>query len=151
MIVKNACTTLCTVYTKMVFTGRNNDVGYLMRIFASQELQSKYYHLHMWGEVECKPLLAKMSTALAQSGKKISMTRVYFSNWWGSSPVIGGIRVGLIFSFLCCVVFFVFRLSLSCVLCCPLWPVSLDCQPLIAPSVFSKWLFTFYVCVVMWI
>jgi hypothetical protein len=116
LIVKNACTTLCTVYTKMVFTGRNNDVGYLMRIFASQELQSKYYHLHMWGEVECKPLLAKMSTALAQSGKKISMTRFHLSNWWVHLRLLVG-SVLVLFLVFCAVLCFLCFVCL-CLVCC---------------------------------
>jgi len=54
-------------------------------------------------------------------------------NHLGWLPIFGGVHVAHLFSFLCCVLF-VFVLCLVC----PMLPVSLDCQFLIALSLFSN-------------
>ena len=49
-----------------------------------------------------------------------------------SPPVFGGVSVAHIFSFMRCVFVFVLYLAY------PMWPDSLDCLFLIAPSIFSN-------------
>ena len=53
-----------------------------------------------------------------------------------SAPVFGGIRVALLLSFLCCVMFFYVLFVFVLCLVCQMLPMSLDCLFLIAPLVF---------------
>ena len=55
---------------------------------------------------------------------------------WVHPPVFGGVRVVYLFSFVCYVVVLCLFVLVLC-LVCPVFPVSLDCLFLVAPSVFS--------------